>query len=913
MPQNPPKLLLIDGSHALFRAYYAVRGLAAPDGRPMGALYGFTAMVLKLLREQAPDRMAVCFDVGATFREDLDVNYKANRAETPEDLKLQWPLAIRVTRELGVPALHEPGFEADDLIAGLAESACEVGYEVTIVSGDKDLMQLVVDRCPNGLGGCIRQLDDGKGTVYDEKGVLAKWGVPPERVGDLLAIMGDSSDNIPGVPGIGEKGAVKLLQDWGSFDAIYANLDHVQPQRAQDLLRAGEASARLARQLVTLRTDARPPFTADQLSRQPEHRPTLAGSFAEFGFKRLLREYVDEPPTAQAQTRCEALLDLKQIEKLVQELRAAGRFALAVATTDGDANRSAPMTGELAGVALCSTPDRAFYIPIRHAWMLGEALPPSWTSVREMLRPLLEDAAIAKVGHDTKYDGLVLRRHGLQVAGWTADAMLASYLIEPERYAHTLQNIAFNHLGTTFPPEADVLGKVARAGGRGSKAAAWADLAIEAAAAHLAQRAALSLRAVDLLQPKLDELGLRPLHDDLEIPLSAALAELEWRGVLVDPAELGRQSEWLGGEVAAEEAAIFGMAGGPFNVQSPSQLGEILFGKLGLPAKKKTQSGWSTDQSVLEGLAEDHPIAARVLRFRQLSKLKSTYTDSLPGMIDSRTGRIHTCFNQAVAATGRLSSTDPNLQNIPIRSVEGRRIRRAFIAAQGCVLLSADYSQVELRIMAHMAHEPGMLDAFRRGLDIHRQTAADIFGVFPDLVTPQQRSAAKTINFGILYGMGPQRLARSIDVSVKEAKAFIERYFERFPGVKAFVETTLEEARRTGEVRTLFGRRRPLPDLASSNQMARAAAERVAVNTPVQGTAADIIKRAMLEVERQLTAHELKATLLLQVHDELVLEVPHAEVEAVTALVRMAMQGAAELAVPLHVDVGVGANWSDAH
>jgi DNA polymerase-1 len=913
MPQNPPKLLLIDGSHALFRAYYALRGLSAPDGRPMGALFGFTAMLLKLLREQAPDRMAVCFDVGATFREALDVNYKANRAETPEDLKLQWPLAIRVTQELGVPALHEPGFEADDLIAGLAESACEAGYEVTIVSGDKDLMQLVIDRCPNGLGGRIRQLDDGKGTIYDEKGVLAKWGVPPTRVGDLLAIMGDSSDNIPGVPGIGEKGAVKLLQDWGSFDAVYANLEQVQPQRAQDLLRAGEASARLARQLVTLRTDARPPFTADQLARQPLHRPTLAQSFAEFGFKRLQREYLDEPLRAQTETRCEALLDLKQIEKVIQELRAAGRFALAVATTGGDADRSAPMTGELAGIALCGAPDRAFYIPIRHPWMLGEALPPSWSSVRELLRPLVEDAGIAKVGHDTKYDGLVLRRHGLQVAGWTADAMLASYLIEPERHAHTLQNIAFNHLGTTFPPEAEVLGKVTRTGGKGSKPAGWGDLSVEVTTAHLAQRAALSLRAVDLLQPKLVELGLRPLLDELEIPLSAVLAELEWRGVLIDPAELGRQSEWLGGEVAAEEAAIFEMAGGPFNVQSPAQLGEILFGKLGLPAKKKTQSGWSTDQSVLEGLAEDHPIAARVLRFRQLSKLKSTYTDSLPGMIDPRTGRIHTCFNQAVAATGRLSSTDPNLQNIPIRSVEGRRIRKAFVAAPGCVLLSADYSQVELRIMAHMANEPGMLDAFRKGLDIHRQTAADIFGVFADLVTPQQRSAAKTINFGILYGMGPQRLARQIDVSVKEAKAFIDRYFERFPGVKAFVETTLEEARRTGEVRTLFGRRRPLPDLASSNQMARAAAERVAVNTPVQGTAADIIKRAMLEVERQLTAHGLKAQLLLQVHDELVLEVPHAEVEAVTTLVRTAMAGAADLAVPLHVDVGVGANWSEAH
>ncbi len=903
MAERRPTLLLIDGSHALFRAYFAVRHLTSPTGQPTGAVFGFVSMLQKLIREKKPDKIAVCFDVsGPTFRHEMDPNYKANRPDMPEDLAQQWPIATRVAEEFGLPVIGIPGLEADDLIATLAVQGQAAGHDVIVVSGDKDLMQLVIDPKDGQPG--ITQLDDGKGVTYDEKGVHAKWGVRRDQVGDLLAIMGDTADNIPGVRGIGEKGAVKLLTDWGSLDAIYAHIDEVTPPRAQELLRASHDAARLAQKLVALKCDAQLPFSLAELTPKPEQRAALATTFAQLGFKRLTAEYA-EPVEATAPQRIaiETITDLKDLAGAVEQIRSTRQLAICAVQSHADPERLMPMWGELVGLGLCWSPLHVAYVPMRHR-TLGAQLDPA--DVLRILAPVLENSRIAKIGHHAKYDAIALRRAGAQVRGWAGDPMLASYLHEPERHSHSLRNIAQSYCNQQIGDDAELLGK-------GKAQTGWDAVPIDAAAAHVGLRAYLTRLTEHELRPMLAENGLLALYTDLEVPLSDVLADMEFTGIRVDVDELKRQSDWLATEIAGEEAQIHALAGAPFNVGSPTQLADVLFERLKLPAKKRTQSGYSTDQSVLEGLTDAHPLPARVLRWRQLTKLKGTYTDALPAQIQPETSRVHTCFQQAVAATGRLSSIEPNLQNIPVRSPEGRRIRQAFVALPGSVLISADYSQIELRVMAHLAHDPGLLTAFQHGRDIHRETAARMFNVFSELVTAEQRSAAKTINFGVLYGMGPQRLSREIGVSQKDAKAFIDLYFQQFPGVQGFMERTLDDARRTGEVRTLFGRRRQVPNLGSQNHGDKAAAERIAVNSPVQGTAADLIKRAMLTVAAELKRVHLQAKLLLQVHDELVLEAPEAEIAAVTQLVRTAMMAAGELAVPLQVDVRSGANWSEAH
>jgi DNA polymerase-1 len=903
MAERRPTLLLIDGSHALFRAYFAVRHLASPTGQPTGAVFGFVSMLQKLLREKKPDKIAVCFDVsGPTFRHEMSDSYKANRPDMPEDLSQQWPIASRVAEEFGLAVIGVPGLEADDLIATLAKEGQAAGHDVIVVSGDKDLMQLVEDASVGKAG--IRQLDDGKNILYDEKAVLAKWGVRRDQVGDLLAIMGDASDNIPGVRGIGEKGAVKLLTDWGSLDAIYANIDKVTPPRAQELLRASEEAARLAQKLVALKCDAVLPFKLDDLKPKAEQRAALAQTFAELGFKRLLAEYAEPVSEAESQrVAIETITDLKDLAGIVEQIRSTRHVAICAVQSHADPERLMPMWGELVGLGLCWSPLHVAYVPMGHK-TLGQQL--RVDDVLRILAPVLQNPQIAKIGHHAKYDAIALRRAGLQTQGWRGDAMLASYIHEPERHSHSLRNIAFSYCNQVIADDTEVLGK-------GKAQTGWDAVPIERAAEHVGLRAHLTRLTEQYLRPLLAENALLALYTDLEMPLSDVLADMEFTGIHVDVAELKRQSEWLATEIASEEAQIHEIAGKTFNVGSPSQLAEVLFEELKLPAKKRTQSGYSTDQSVLESLAEAHPLPAKVLRWRQLTKLKGTYTDALPAQIQPQTQRVHTCFQQAVAATGRLSSIEPNLQNIPVRSVEGKRIRQAFVAPQGCLLISADYSQIELRVMAHLANDPGLIAAFRDERDIHRETAARMFNVFPEMVTSEQRSAAKTINFGVLYGMGPQRLSREINVSQKEAKAFIDLYFKQFPGVHGFMERTLDDARRTGEVRTLYGRRRLVANLGSQNHGDKAAAERVAVNSPVQGTAADLIKRAMLTVAAELTNAKLQTKMLLQVHDELVFEAPEGEVDAVTKLVRSAMMAAGQLAVPLQVEVRAGGTWADAH
>ncbi len=894
-------LLLIDGSHALFRAFFAVRNLRSPSGAPTGAVFGLVSMLQKLLRQFEPTYVAACFDTaGPTFRHELDPAYKAQRPDMPEDLAAQWPVAERLTAEMGIAVLVQPGQEADDIIATLATQAHADGCNVAIVSGDKDLMQLVRDAL--GTGPRVVQYDDGKGLLYNEAEVQAKWGVRAQDLGDLLAIMGDSADNIPGVRGIGEKGATKLIQQFKSLAGVYEHLDEVTPPRLQQLLRDGQADAQRSRVLVELTRDAPIPWKYADLALKEPDRAALQASFAELGFKRLLQSVSDTP--AEVPQAVEATLvtvtTRQQLSDLAGEISRAGQVALFAVTSENDGDRLRPMFGAWVGLALAWPGHHTAYVPLRRD-VLGERVA-DLLEVTAILGPVLQSVQCQAV--HGKYEALVLGRHGISLPHIDDDVMLASYLLEPERYGHSLRNIAYAHLNVTLETDDAICG-------RGKAWAGWQALPVARVAQVLSQRVAAIAALVPLLTAELREHELFSLYRDLEIPLQMVLRTMEQHGIAVDVAELARQSAWLAEQIAKQEAEIHALAGERFGIGSPQQLGKILFEKLKLPAKKKTQTGWSTDQSVLETL--DHPIASQVLRWRQLTKLKSTYTDALPLQIQPQTHRIHTCFQQAVAATGRLSSIEPNLQNIPVRSQEGRRIRQAFVTEPGWQLLSADYSQVELRVMAHLAHDPGLLAAFQRGLDIHRETAAQIFGVLPELITTAERSSAKAIVFGILYGMGSQRLAREIGVSPKEAKAFIERYFQRFPAVQAFVEQTVAKARETGEVRTLYGRRRPVPGLHSESAMERAGAERVAVNTPVQGTAADLIKRAMLTVDAQLRERGLRARLLLQVHDELLLEVPDAELPEVTELVRQAMMGAGDLAVPLQVDARAALNWALAH
>ncbi len=891
-----PLLLLIDASHALFRAYHAVRYLRSPSGKPTGGVYGFTSMLLKLLDEYSPDSVGVCFDgPGRGFRAEIDPQYKANRPPTPEDLKIQWPWALQVAGELGLCVLEDEQLEADDIIATLADRGHAAGMDVLVVSGDKDLMQLVVDPA-DGLG-AIRQLDDGKGLTFDEAAVAEKWGVPAQRVGDLLAIMGDSVDNIPGVKGIGQKGAVKLLEQFGSLDAIYDNLDQIERERTRRLLQESAEAARLARQLVELERDGDVGVELDGLKPQDPDKEALTKTFGELGFKRLLRRYFSAGEQGMAQVQVEVIEEPADIAREVAALRKAGRVAIDVILSGSDSERRTPMRGGLLGVAASSSVEKG---------LLFARWPELDGPVHPTLRALLEDPTVAKVGHDLKYTVVALLQHGVKVAGLSADPMLGSYLCEAGAGSHALAHMALERLSYKMASHEELFGK-------GRKIVAHEDAPVESLARYAAERAAVAGKAAELVLVDADKHEVRHLHDELEVPLTAVLARMEFEGMALDVDELARQSTDLGDRLGALEASIHGHAGGPFNINSPKQLGVVLFETLGLPAKRKTKTGWSTNQAALEGLRQAHPIIDEIFSCRQLGKLKSTYTDALPVLVNERTGRLHTSFNQAVAATGRLSSTDPNLQNIPIRTDEGRRVRLAFVAAPGHVLLSADYSQVELRVMAHLADEPGMLQAFHDGIDIHKQTAAEIFKVPLEEVTPSQRTAAKTINFGVLYGMGSTRVAAEIGVTRKEAKAFIERYFERFAGVRAFMDQTLEHAREHREVRTLYGRRRPVPEIGSSNHMVKAAAERIAVNTPVQGTAADLIKRAMLLVAQGLKDAGLSARLLLQVHDELLLEVPVAEVEATTEVVRQGMAAAGELKVPLKVDVGTGDNWAVAH
>ena len=901
MPERKP-LILVDGSSYLYRAFHAMPPLTNSKGQPTGAIYGVVNMLRKLIKDYQPEYMAVVFDAkGKTFRDELFEDYKAHRPPMPEELEAQIEPLHQVIEAMGIPLLMVDGVEADDVIATLAEQAVEAGMDVVISSGDKDLAQLVNDHVV-----VVNTMND---SVLDRAAVEAKFGVPPERIVDWLALVGDAVDNIPGIPGVGPKTAAKWLQKYGSLDAIVAHADEIKG-KIGDKLRAHLDRLPLSRELATVRRDVPLDVGPRDLRLREPDRERLIALFRELEFKTWLAELLDgqkaegatsagDPPPVEY----ELILEREQLQRWIARLAEAELVAIDTETTSLDY-----MQARLVGFSFAVEPLRAAYLPVAHDYPgapeqipLDEAL--------AALRPLLEDPTHPKVGHNLKYDMSVLARHGVALAGIAYDTMLESYVLDAGANRHDMDTLALKYLGHKAIAYEDVAGK-------GAKQIGFQEVPLEQAGEYAAEDADITLRLHQALWPRLDDQPrLKALFEEIEMPLVPVLSRMERTGVLVDADMLRAQSRELAEEMARIEAAAHAEAGGPFNLGSPKQIQEILFERLGLPVIAKTPKGQpSTAESVLQELAErGFELPRLILEYRALAKLKSTYTDKLPQQIDPHTGRVHTSYHQAVAATGRLSSSDPNLQNIPVRTPEGRRIRQAFIAPEGHRLLAADYSQIELRIMAHLSGDERLLAAFAAGEDIHTATAAEVFGVPPEAVQPEQRRHAKAINFGLIYGMSAFGLARQLGIDRAAAQAYMDLYFERYPGVRRFMEETRERARQQGYVETIFGRRLYLPDINARNVQRRQYAERTAINAPMQGSAADIIKRAMIACDAWLQESGEPARMIMQVHDELVFEVREDRVEAVAEQVRRLMAGAAELRVPLVVDVGVGRNWDEAH
>jgi DNA polymerase-1 len=897
---SKPTLYLIDGSNQMYRAYHAIRGLTGPDGRSTNAVYGFVTMLRKLVTDHNPQCIAAAFDLsGPTFRSELRDDYKANRAPMPSDLAEQIPFVHRACEALGVQVLTFAGFEADDVIGTLSRRAVAEGRPVAIVTGDKDFFQLVDDATR------VRVFNPrDEGAWYDAEAVRTKFGVAPEQVVDVLALMGDSIDNIKGVPGIGEKGARDLISTHGSLDALLENAPSLAGKKRELLMTHADA-ARESRTLLRIRTDVPlPDVDVSCFDYRGPDRQKCYELFSTLGFRSLVTEFAPTADTVGAEYS--VIATAEALTSLVADLKRAGRFAMSVI---GDC--AGGMRSSLVGIAFSTSTRRARYLPIGHT-ALDEPSALNSQAALAALKDVLEDPSIDKIGHDLKFDLMMLSHEGIALAGLEFDTMLASYVLDATRSSHTIEEIALEYLGYKALTQEDICGT-------GQKAIALPHLPAAALLSFAGERADLAWQLADKLRARLREDGLEKLFRELELPLVPVLADIERHGVRIDQPALASQSSRIDAELAARSAQIFELAGESFNINSPKQLSVILFDKMQLPTAKRTGKTKvaSTAVDVLEDLALTHELPKLILEWRALMKLKGTYIDALPQLVHSRTARVHTSFNQAVAATGRLSSSDPNLQNIPIRTDLGREIRRAFIADPGFVLISADYSQIELRVLAHLAEEDALVDAFRRGEDIHDRTALKVFGPDSSLDKHELRRRAKIINYALLYGKTAFTLARDIGVTPAVAQEFIDAYFGGFPRVRTFIEATIEHARTKGFVETMFGRRRMVPELNSRNGQIRQAAERMTVNFPIQGTAADILKKAMLRVYEVLRTAGADSTgqrarMILTVHDELLIESPEASAETVAELVRDAMQGAATLNVPLTVDVGIGPNWREA-
>ena len=892
-------LVLIDGSSYLYRAYHALPALSNSQGEPTGALHGVLTMIQKLVREEQPTHIAVVFDApGKTFRDELYADYKATRPPMPDDLRAQVQPILDAVEALGLPLLRVAGVEADDVIGTLCEQAADKRLKVLVSTGDKDLAQLVNDHVT-----LVNTMND---STLDRDGVKTKFDVYPEQIVDYLALVGDSSDNIPGVPKVGAKTAAKWLNLYDSADGIIKHGDEIKGAVGQSL-RDNIEKLQLSQTLATIRKDVDLEVTVNDLKATDANTDALRKLYSHFELRSLLRlldEQADEPsvPAAQQQGNYETVLTWNAFDRWLKKITGARLTAFDTETTGLDY-----MEAEIVGLSLAVENGEACYIPVAHDYPgAPDQLPRA--EVLQKLSRFIEDDKKKKVGHHLKYDAHILRRYDIVLAGMQFDSMLESYVLNSVATRHDMDSVAKHYLGRETIHYEDVAGK-------GAKQLTFNQIDLETAAPYAAEDADITLQLHTALWTQLGEQSaLKKVYEEIEQPLVPVLLEMEETGVLVDRKMLTRQSGELAKTMATLETKAHELAGGPFNLGSPKQLQQILFEQLELPVIRKTPKGQpSTAEDVLVELANDYELPAVIIQYRSVSKLRSTYTDKLPLQINERTGRIHTSYHQAVAATGRLSSTDPNLQNIPIRTAEGRRIRQAFIAPQGQVLLAADYSQIELRIMAHLSADKGLLKAFAKELDVHRATAAEVFELALEDVTADQRRSAKAINFGLMYGMSAFGLAKQLGISRGEAQAYVDLYFDRYPGVKAYMDNIRETASGQGYVETVFGRRLYLPEINARNAQRRQYAERSAINAPMQGTAADIIKKAMITVDDWLSTDKPGARMIMQVHDELVFEVDENKVDAVRARVIELMSGAAELSVPLKVDAGVGLNWDEAH
>ncbi len=879
-------LYLIDGNSYVYRAFFAIKNLSSSGGMPTNAIYGFTNMLLKIIREKKPDGLVVLFDTPApTERHRLYEEYKAHRPEAPSDLVIQLPHIRRMIRGFNIKIIEIPGYEADDLIGTLAKRAGAEGTDVLIVTADKDMLQLVDDR--------IRVYDPLKDRLLDSDYVKEKFGVGPERVTEFMALTGDASDNIPGIKGVGEKTARELLLAFESLDDLLDHPERIKRPRLREMVAANREVVLLSKKLATIDTAVPVEIEPQEFRMTEPDWLALLGLFREFEFTTLMKLL---PAAAPHQHTCEVVNDPGAIRAFAASVK--GSLAFEVEATGRNA-----LLDNLVGIALSGECAKSCYLPVFHTAQAAPAGMADTDAIHEILGPVFRDEAIAKIGHNLKYDIMMLRKEGMQVSGPLYDTMIAAYLLNPNKSNHSLEEVAFEYLSRRKKAFIEVLGKRSN----------FAEVPVEEAAAYAGEDAALSLDLREVLFRRLEETGLSKVYFEIEMPLVSVLADMEEAGIKIDDGILIGLSQKLAVEIESITRRIYFLAGEEFNINSPRQLGAILFHSLGLSPSKRTKTGFSTGMDVLEELAAVHELPREVLHYRSLAKLKTTYLDVLPAIINPRTGRVHTSFNQTVTATGRLSSSDPNLQNIPIRGEWGRRIRDAFIAEEDCTLLSADYSQVELRILAHLSGDEGLIDAFTQGLDIHTRTAAELYGVPLEKVTAEMRRTAKTVNFGVLYGISAFGLSETLGIDRKEADAYIKRYFLRHPGVTAYIEKSLRDATQKGFVTTLFGRSRPIPELKSSNRNIRQQGERLAVNSPIQGTAADIIKVAMIRIHRLLGAEGLGTRMILQVHDELLFEAPHEELERVEGMVRAEMEGVVSLLVPLRVEIGHGRTWAEAH
>jgi len=904
MADTPP-LILVDGSSYLYRAYHALPPLTNSAGEPTGAAYGVVNMLKRLLADYGPERMAVVFDAkGPTFRSEIYAEYKAHRPPMPDELASQIEPLKRTVEALGLPLLSVEGVEADDVIGTLACRERGDGGDVLISTGDKDLAQLVDER--------VTLVNTMNQETLDPEGVEGKFGIPPNRIIDYLALVGDTSDNIPGVPKCGPKTAVKWLSQYGSLDGVIEHADEIGGKIGENL-RAALDDVRRARDLVTIRCDLDLGLGPDDLTRREPDTEALRELYGRMEFRAWLEQLGGagdeasaepiEDTDASAEPVYETVLDEATLDAWIARLEAAELFAFDTETTSLEA-----MNAELVGLSFAVEAGHAAYVPVAHRYT-GAPEQLGREYVLERLRPLLEDEDHAKVGQNLKYDMNVLANHGVALRGIRHDTMLESYDYDATATRHDMDSLAKKYLGMEPTPFKAIAGT-------GKKQLTFDQVGLDEATPYAAEDADITLRLHETLWPRLSPLeGPRYVYEQIDIPLVPVLARMERTGVVIDTHVLDEQSRALADQLREIETQAHEAAGGPFNLNSPKQLQEILFERLQIPPARKTPGGQpSTAEDVLETLAGDgHELPRLILDYRGMAKLKSTYTDALPARVNPRTGRIHTSYHQAVASTGRLSSTEPNLQNIPIRTEQGRRIREAFTVPEGYRLLAADYSQIELRIMAHLSGDAGLLAAFADGRDVHRATAAEVFGHTPEHVTDEQRRAAKAINFGLIYGMSAWGLARQLGIPRNDAQAYVDRYFDRYPGVRAYMDATRELAREQGYVETVFGRRLYVPEINARNGQRRQYAERTAINAPMQGTAADIIKRAMIDVDAWLQSSGVDARLTMQVHDELILEVPEGETDAFAAAVADRMSVAAELAVPLEVETGIGRNWAEAH